>query len=96
MVLKVVYWVAVILDGYKSPLSRSSKGPRQVDMRNDFWFCDALMRQRRNNRPIYFLWWNRLRFLRTQELRRKNSGQENAAQKQCIELESSLVHIERF
>ena len=96
MVLEIFRWATAILDGYECPLSCGSKGFRQVDMRNDFWFRDALMRQHRNDRPINFLSWNRLRFLRAQEVRRNNGRQECAAKRQCIESASPLVHIERF
>jgi len=79
MVLEFVYWVAAILDGYERPLGQGSKGLRQVDVRNDFCLRDALVRQRRNDRPIYFLYWKNLGFLRTQEVRRNNDSQECAA-----------------
>jgi hypothetical protein len=91
MVLEIIYWGSAILDGYERPLSYGSKGFREVDMRNDFWFRDALMRQRRNDRPIHFLSWNRLLVLRTHEV-----WPDNGAQEKRNESKSSLVHIERF
>ncbi len=74
MVLEFGIGLAAILDGYECPLRCGSKRFRQVDMRNHFWFGDALMRQRRNDQPIYFLSWNRLRSLRTQEMWRNKEG----------------------
>jgi len=65
MVLEVWYRFAAILHDHERPLSYGPKGLCQVDMGNDTWFRDALMRQRRNDRPIHFLIWNRLRFIRT-------------------------------
>jgi hypothetical protein len=54
VVFKIFCGLAAILDGNERPLSYGSKGFRQVDMRYDSWFRDALVRQRRNDRPIYF------------------------------------------
>jgi len=55
VIFEVFCWLPAILDSYERPLSYGSKGLRQVDMRNDFCFRDALMRQHRNYRPVYFL-----------------------------------------
>jgi hypothetical protein len=74
------FWLTAILGDNERPLSYGSKGLRQVDMRNDFWLRDALMRQRRNDQPIYFFAWNRLGFFGARELRRYSGGQECAAQ----------------
>jgi len=74
VVLEIFRLLTAILDGYECPLSRGPERLRQVDMRNDPRFRDVLMRQYRNDRPIYFLCWNRLRYLRTQEVRRNYGG----------------------
>jgi hypothetical protein len=70
--------MAAILDGDERPLGRGSKGFSQVEVRDDLWFRDALMRQRGNDRPIYFLSRNRPMLLRTQEARRDSGGKECA------------------
>ena len=55
VVLQLCRGLSAVLDDYERPLRYSSKEFRQVGMRNDFWFRDALMRQRRNDRAIYFI-----------------------------------------
>ena len=66
LVQEVAYRVAIILNGNKSPLIGSPERFRQVNMRNDLCFHHTLMRQRRDDRTIYFLSGNRAGFLRLQ------------------------------